>query len=181
MKKVFAISGQARHGKDTTAAIFKSELERMGYKVLITHYGDLLKYICTKFFDWNGIKDARGRTILQKVGTERVRAAKPNFWVDFIVDILTIFDGEWDYVFIPDARFPNEVDMLTEAGFDVIHIRVERPHFDNGLTPEQLSHPSETALYSTIPDVLITNDGSVSDLKGKIDKWIEENIANGKT
>lgn len=179
--KVFAISGQARHGKDTTAMIFKHELEKMGYRVLIAHYGDLLKYICTKFLGWDGLKDAKGRTLLQKVGTERVRNVKPDFWVDFIVDILTFFNDEWDYVLIPDARFPNELDRLTEAGLDVTHIQVERPHFDNGLSPEQLSHPSETALYDTIPDVTILNDGSASDLKEKIDKWIEENIANGKT
>lgn len=179
--KVFVISGQARHGKDTTATIFKNELERKGYRVLITHYGDLLKYICTKFFEWDGFKDAKGRTLLQQIGTERVRKVDPDFWVNFIVNILKIFDGEWDYVFIPDTRFPNEVSNLTDAGFDVCHIRVERPHFDNGLTPEQRSHPSETALYGTIPDLTISNDGSICDLKEKIDKWIEENIANGKT
>lgn len=173
---VIPISGKAQHGKDTTAKVLKHELSRKGYKVLITHYGDLLKYICKEFFNWNGLKDKRGRTLLQTIGTERVRSQNENYWVDFIISILTMFNGEWDFVLIPDTRFPNEINKIRDSGFDTIHLNIIRPNFDNGLTPEQLSHSSETALDSTIPDFNIHNDGSVEDLKEKIDKWIEENI-----
>ena len=44
--KVITISGKAQNGKDTTAGLLKAALEADGYKVLITHYADLLKYIC---------------------------------------------------------------------------------------------------------------------------------------
>ena len=47
--KVITISGKAQNGKDTTAGLLKSALEADGYKVLITHYADLLKYICKQF------------------------------------------------------------------------------------------------------------------------------------
>ena len=44
--KIYAISGKAQHGKDTFAEFLYQELTEKGYKVLVTHYGDLVKYIC---------------------------------------------------------------------------------------------------------------------------------------
>lgn len=163
--KVICISGKAQHGKDTSAAFLKEMLESDGYKVLIAHYGDLVKYICKMFFDWNGEKDVYGRTLLQRVGTDVIRKQKPDYWVSFVADILTFFDGEWDYVLIPDSRFPNEVDYLKERGFDVIHMRVFRQHFVSPLTPEQQNHPSETALDHVLPDYYINNHGTLDDLR----------------
>ena len=89
--KVVCISGKARHGKDTLAGILKNYLEDSGNKVLVAHFGDLVKYICEKFFDWDGQKDEKGRTLLQYVGTDVVRTQEPNFWTDFIKKVLTLF------------------------------------------------------------------------------------------
>lgn len=166
--KVVCISGKAQHGKDTTAGMMKTVLEDMGYSVLIAHYGDLLKYVCKTFFNWNGEKDDYGRSLLQKVGTDIIRTQRPNYWVDFIKDMLTMFHSEWDFVLIPDSRFPNEIDSLKQAGLDVIHIRIRRENFESPLTAEQQSHPSETALDNVIPDFLIVNDGTLDDLYNKV-------------
>ena len=77
--KVICISAKAQHGKDTSAAILKEIYEANGKRVLITHYADLLKYICKNFFGWNGEKDDYGRTLLQQVGTNIVCAKQPDF------------------------------------------------------------------------------------------------------
>lgn len=129
--KVVCISGKAQHGKDTTAGMMKTALESMGHTVLIAHYGDLVKYVCRTFFGWNGEKDAYGRSLLQKVGTDIVREQRPNYWVDFVKDMLSMFPNEWDFVLIPDSRFPNEIDGLKQAGFNVIHLRVRRENFES--------------------------------------------------
>ena len=163
--KVVCISGKAQHGKDTTAGMMKTVLESMGHTVLIAHYGDLVKYVCRTFFGWNGEKDAYGRSLLQKVGTDIVREQRPNFWVDFIKDLLSMFPNEWDFVLIPDSRFPNG---LKQAGFNVIHLRVRRENFESPLTTEQQNHPSETALDHVVPDFLIVNDGTLEDLYNKV-------------
>ena len=144
--KIIAISAKAQHGKDLSATILKELMESDGKKVLIAHYADLLKYICEKFFDWNGVKDEIGRTILQYVGTEVVREQVPDYWVDFIVSVLKMFPNEWDYIIIPDTRFPNEIDRLKEEGFDVATLKVNRIDFENSLTEEQRQHESEIAL-----------------------------------
>ena len=47
--KVLCISAKARHGKDTAAEIIKEYLESLNKKVLIIHYADLLKFVCSAF------------------------------------------------------------------------------------------------------------------------------------
>lgn len=169
MAKVICISGKAQHGKDTTAEMLTFHLSTMGnHKVLIVHYADLLKFICTKYFGWNGGKDTKGRTLLQYVGTDTIRTQCPDYWVDFVTNFLKLFPDEWDYVIIPDCRFPNEIDGMRNAGFDVTHIRVVRPNFDNGLTEEQRCHPSENALDDFEYDIFLNNDGTLNDLTHKV-------------
>ena len=174
--KVILISGKAQNGKDTTASILKQTLVDNGDKVLITHYADLLKYICTNYFGWDGKKDDKGRQMLQYVGTDVIRKQNPTLWVDFVAMILKYFKGNWDYVIIPDCRFPNEITRMIEAGFDTIHLRVHRSNFESPLTQEQQNHPSETALDDFGADVYIENDSTLTDLKYKIRKWVEESL-----
>lgn len=162
--KVICISGHAQNGKDTVAQIARKYLWGFGKKVLIIHNADLLKFVLKQFFHWNGEKDDRGRTLLQYVGTDVIRAQNPDFWVGFIASMLRMFDSEWDYVLIPDCRFPNEISVLRDAGFDVIHVNVIREGFDNGLSQEQLEHPSETAMDDIIPEATIQNNGTLADL-----------------
>lgn len=172
--QVITISGKARHGKDTVAKMMAENLKDNGYRVLITHNADLLKYVCKMFFGWNGKKDASGRTLLQYIGTDIVRKRHPDFWVNFIIDILSLFSDQWDYVIIPDTRFPNEISRFRECGFDTRHVRVVRPLFDNGLSEEQNAHPSETALDNTDRDWVIINSGDLSSLKNGVREFVRE-------
>ena len=64
MTKVICIGGKAQNGKDTSAVVFSQVLTDRGNKTLIVHYADLLKFICRTYFDWDGSKDAAGRTLL---------------------------------------------------------------------------------------------------------------------
>lgn len=162
--KVILISAKAQHGKDYCANIFKEELEKTGKKVLITHYADLLKYICKAFFAWDGNKDQKGREILQKVGTDKIRKLNENYWVTFIKTILTMFQDEWDYVLIPDTRFPNEIVQMNSNFWDTYSIRINRPNFKSNLTDQQKTHESEIALdnYNKF-DFYIENNKNVKD------------------
>ena len=153
----------------------KEALEDYGNSVLITHFGDLVKHICTKFFDWDGKKDEYGRHLLQYVGTDIVRKQNPDYWVNFIIGILRFFEDNWDYVVIPDARFPNEINRLVDSGFKLTHMRVVRSNYQSTLTEEQQSHPSETALDDVIPDILIMNNGTLEDLESSVRHYIKEN------
>ena len=173
--KVITISGKARHGKDTVAKLLKKQLNERGNTVLICHYADLLKYICKTFFGWNGEKDLEGRTLLQYVGTDVVRVKNENYWVEFIKSILAMFPDEWDYVLIPDTRFPNEIEEM-KSEFDCVSLKVIRLNYDSGLTDEQLSHPSETALDDYSFDYTVDNDGTYDELVDKVKLLVQRSI-----
>lgn len=157
MTTFICIGGKAQNGKDTSAKILKQAMEDNGAKVVIAHYADLLKFICKNYFGWNGQKDDVGRTLLQKVGTEGVRSKRPDFWVDFVLDVVDLFPNEWDYIIIPDTRFPNEINRIKEHGYPTYYLRVNRMDFQSPLSPEQQQHPSEVALDGVSPDYLIEN------------------------
>lgn len=170
--KVCCISAKAQHGKDTAAKLIKSYLESKGNRVLITHYADLIKFICTNYFNWDGNKDEKGRSLLQHVGTDVVFNRKPSYWVDFVADVLEFFKNEWDFVIIPDCRYPIEYTRMADR-FDSTILRVERPLFDNGLTEAQKTHASETVMDSYTFDAVVLNDSGLEEFKEKLIRFTD--------
>lgn len=179
--KVILISGKARNGKDTAATLIREKLIEDKHRVLITHYADLLKFICRNYFGWDGAKDEKGRRMLQYVGTDVVREKDPNLWVNFVVQMLKYFHENWDYVIIPDCRFPNEVSVMRDSGFETLYLRIVRSNFVSPLTEDQQNHPSETALDGYEADYCIDNSGTLSDLKTKVNNWIKESLYEHKS
>ena len=171
--KVCCISAKARHGKDTAAELIKERLEYKGQRVLITHYADLLKFICVKFFGWNEVKDEAGRSLLQYIGTDVVGKKNPAYWAEFIVSILNMFEGTWDYVLIPDCRYPIEVETMKKQ-FDTTVLRVVRPDFDNGLTEAQKNHPSEVDMDTYDFDFALLNNGSLDSFRAKLNLFVDD-------
>lgn len=153
--RVITISGKAGAGKDTFARFLKRSLEEQGKKVLVAHYADLLKYICMMFFAWDGKKDALGRRLLQTVGTDIVRRQDKDYWVNFMIDILGFFGFMWDYVLLPDARFDNEIDLVSKV-YDTESVLIKRD-FDSQLTEAAQAHQSENALDGYGFDLIVHN------------------------
>jgi hypothetical protein len=173
MAKIINLAGKAQNGKDTTAVILKQKLEIKGKEVIIMHYADLVKYLCKQYFNWDGNKDEKGRTILQYVGTDVVREKKPNYWVDFIVGFIEMFQDKYDYAIIADCRFPNEIDTWKKDGWSSMSIKIDRIGFVNNLTEEQKNHPSETALDNYKFDYYMNINGGIEELDKEINKFIK--------
>lgn len=161
--RIILISGSARFGKDSTAFMMKELLEKQKKKVLIIHYADNLKLFAKNYFGWSGQKDQKGRELLQWLGTDVIRKNYEDTWVDMVVALLKGIKTLYDYIIIPDVRFPNEIDRMRD-NFDCITVRVIRPNFDNGLTEEQRKHPSETALDNYPMEYELINDGDLEKL-----------------
>lgn len=161
--RVILISGSAQNGKDSTAFMMKELLEKQKKKVLIIHYADNLKLFAKNYFGWSGQKDLEGRKLLQWLGTDVIRKNYEDTWVDMIVALLKGIKTLYDYIIIPDVRFPNEVDKMRD-NFDCITVRVIRPNFDNGLTEEQKNHSSEVALKDYPMEYELINDGDLEKL-----------------
>lgn len=143
---IISLSGSAQHGKDSSVDIIQRKLELMDKRCLHVAYGNYLKFICEKYYGWNGKKDESGRTTLQKIGTDKIRKNKATFWVDAVIDFIDVVREDYDYILISDCRFPDEIYRWVDRDYQILAIHVDRPNFDNGLTNEQKNHPSETAL-----------------------------------
>lgn len=176
--KIITISGKAGAGKDTAGLMLADELtNEYDLNVLTTHYADLVKYVCKAFFNWNGQKDEKGRTLLQYVGTDVVRKADSDYWVNFIIGILKMFPNSWDVVIIPDLRFPNELSRLREEyPGDVTHIRTNSKTYSAALTPAQMEHASERAMDNFKPDLAFDNNGTPNDLRRQLDAWVKSEV-----
>ena len=173
--KVVCISGKALAGKDSIATSLSRQLSEKGKRVLIYHHADYLKYLCKQYFGWDGVKDEKGRTILQHIGTDIVRTKKPTFWVDTAIDFLKMFKENYDYVLIADCRFVNEVESYKPI-FPTTSLRIHRPDFDNGLTQEQKSHASETALDDYSFDITINCPSGLNNIDSYAKMLIEEGL-----
>ena len=162
MKQTIILSGKSGSGKDITAQYMREALEKKGKRVLLIHYADALKWFLRDFMNWDGKKDEIGRTLLQQVGTELVRVNNPDAWVNCVIELVKGFGNKFDYILIPDTRFPNEIEAWKDTGFKYTSLRVDRYNkdmtpFDNGLTEEQKNHLSEIALDNYQFDFEICN------------------------
>ncbi|MBD5589230.1 deoxynucleotide monophosphate kinase family protein [Clostridium botulinum] len=171
MKKIFILSGKARAGKNSTSEIMKKHLEYYGDKCLEIAYGDYLKFVTKQYLNWNGKKDRKGRQLLQYLGTEKVRKGlnMPNYWVERVIDTIKIVGDEYKYIFITDARFPNEIKLIKQAFPNIVEtIRVSRKDFISPLTEEQQKHISETALDDYKFDHYIKSENGLDSLEKEI-------------
>jgi hypothetical protein len=182
MDNTILISGKSGSGKDMMAQFMKEELEKHGKRVLIIHYGDAVKWVLKQYYNWDGNKDIVGRTMLQHVGTDIVRARHPNFWTGIVVGLIQAFEPytDWDVAIVPDARFPNEVDIALQNLKGCIATRIERKNADGTpwinpiLTEEQRNHPSETSLDHYAFDYIIHNDEGLEMLRESAHTLLED-------
>ncbi len=173
--KIVCISGKAQAGKDSIANALADELCKRGNAVLVYHHADYLKYLCKQYFGWNGIKDEQGRTILQSIGTDYVRNKRPSFWVDTALDFFEVFEEKYDYVLIADCRFKDEIDTY-KLYYPTTSLRIHRVDFDNGLTPEQKTHASETSLDDYSFDITINCPSGLENIQNYATMLLEEGL-----
>ena len=180
--KTLVLSGKSGAGKDMFAQFLKQELEGHGKKVIVMHYADAVKWILREYYDWNGVKDEVGRTMLQSLGTDKVRTNQPNYWVGVVVGFLAAIEpsGDFDVAIIPDARFENEVEITMNNLTPSYCVRIERKNADGTpwlnplLTPEQAAHPSETSLDDYVFDYVVHNDEGLELLKESAHTLLED-------
>ena len=140
LSKTIGITGLAGAGKTYAATWFKL---RTGGE--IWSFAAEIKRIAATM-GWNGEKDARGRKLLQDLGSIG-REYDRQCWVNRMpTDRPVIID---------DVRYINEAAAIRSVGG--IIIRIERP----GLTP--MDHSSETEQRHIVADYNVTNDEHFED------------------
>lgn len=116
------------------------------------------------------------RTGLQDLGTKIRRAQNPNYWTEKFLE--TVEASTADYMFVSDARFPNEMNTVVDNHGVALRLNIspeileERRHNRDGVvyTEEQINHISETALddYDRF-DIYVKETFNTADLVQQIE------------
>ena len=178
--KIFIMAGKSRHGKDTTADIIREYYEKRGLKTINLANSYYLKDYAKRISNWDGSDETKPRELLQQLGTDLIRNnIDEHFFINRVIEDIEVLSYFFDIITISDVRMPYEIDLPKEHFDNVLAIHVNRPNFDNGLTEAQKQHRTETALddYQNY-DILLENDGTIDDLKKKIEHLLEEDDKN---
>ena len=152
MKLLLLLSGKAGAGKDT----FADSIASLGFHKY--SFAKALKDEASRG-GWDGAKDERGRVLLQQLGTVW-RNYEPEHWIRRLQESIT-----HDLVAITDCRYRTEISLMQTwgyaNGYNVMKVRIERHGYDNRLSPEARSHPSECELDGESFDMVVENNGTL--------------------
>jgi len=138
------VSGPIRSGKTTFGNMLVSNLTEKGLNAEKFSFADPIKKLAT-YMGWNGVKDTRGRKLLQLLGTECGRGYNEDCWVSLVIDktIPGMNRYPFDVIVIDDWRFPNEREYIERnILYDVYPVAITGRHIED---PNN-GHASEISL-----------------------------------
>jgi dephospho-CoA kinase len=172
-----ALCGRLRSGKDTAA---NHLYIKYGFSTVA--FGDALKKNAHATFPWI-YEWNKPRALYQQFG-QLMRQIDPDVWIKHAeqavkgaIDFRVNTGAEKIGVVLTDVRQQNEVDWCRANGFTLI--RVTAPDKDriaraiaagDDFSVHDLTHETELAIDGFAVDYEIVNDGSVDDLKRKVDE-----------
>jgi dephospho-CoA kinase len=171
-----ALTGKMRSGKDTIANHLYIK-----YNFSQVSFGDALKKNAHATFPWI-YEWNKPRALYQQFG-QLMREIEPDVWIKHaeravkgVVDYKVGTNDENIGIVITDVRQQNEVDWCRANGFSIIRVtapdeeRIARAiAAGDDFSEKDLEHETEQAIDGFEVDAEIVNDGSVDDLKRKID------------
>jgi len=171
---IIAISGKKGSGKSTIGEIFRNN----GY--ILDSFANSVKDICTILFNYDRNKlegiteedrkwrentnnkyNITPREAMILVGTEFGRKMiNENIWIDTLFNRYDKNDNK--KLVITDLRFPNEYEEIKKRGGIIIRI--------NRYNNKNLHYETECLLDEYKFDYIIDNNGTIDELKDKINK-----------
>jgi dephospho-CoA kinase len=176
-----ALTGKLRSGKDTVA---NHLYVRHGFDRIA--FGDALKKNAHATFPWVS-EFSKPRALYQVYG-QLMRQIDPDVWVKHAeqavkgaIDFRVNTGAEKIGVVISDLRQPNEYEWARNNGFTIVKViapdedRIARAKIvGDDFNEVDLEHETESHIDGFAVDYEIVNDGSVDDLKRKVDEIVEE-------
>lgn len=164
MKYLILLSGKAQAGKDT----FADSIQCLGFHKY--SFAEALKDEAIAG-GWNGIKDFKGRILLQELGSVW-RHYEPEHWIRRLQESI-----RHDMVVITDCRYRNEISLMEKWGYrnryHVTTVRINRPGHDNGLSEDARAHDSECELDGYKCYKTVENDGTLLQFCIGAREWVK--------
>lgn len=184
-----ALTGKAGAGKDTAGGLLSLLLQKAGYTTTVMAFADPIRdmlsaIVPSEYMTDRTLKElpAPGtgisyRELAQTLGTEWGRARHPDLWLRIAGGRIASFEAscvqqraQCPVAIFTDARFPNELAWVRRRGG--LAVRVER----HGLEPVR-AHASETAADDVPADIVVTNNGTLSELCERVRDAAPEIVA----
>lgn len=176
-----AFTAKLRAGKDTAAHHL-----HIKYGFDKVAFGDALKRTVNEVFPWV-YGSSKPRALLQQYG-QLMREIDPQVWVKHAeravngaIDFRVNTGAERVGVVITDMRQPNEYEWCQQNGFSIVRVncpldtRLERARLaGDDFVESDLLHSTEQYVDTFEPDFEVDNDGTVEELKAKIDVILTE-------
>jgi hypothetical protein len=190
--KFIGISGKIGSGKDTSALElrtiinnhFKNEVIKP--EIYIRYFADTLKEITSILsgVEINKLYTQEGKNIyvdsfemttgemLQKLGTDVMRNHfDTDVWIKALLNNYYTYPKNTIFI-LPDVRFENEYNLVNENG---IMIRINGdPALVRANSNRDLNHISETALDNADFEYVINNNGTLTELREKLEQIFSE-------
>jgi len=169
MKQIIAVHGLIGSGKTTTSNMLLKEV-----RGTIRPFAKPIKDFAFEL-GWNGIKDAKGRRLLQLLGTEVGRECiRDTLWVDKWQASLHN-TGSKSTVICDDLRFQNEYEHLVALSkkMPVALIHITRPGKRKPFWKKR--HKSEQGIefHDGLEPYVIINDGTLKQLEFEIQRFVD--------
>ena len=183
MTKLIGITGKAGAGKDTAAAVIKAYLHARGEKSKQYSFADPLKegcaamfgIPCSEFYDrdkkeeFHPLWGKTRRELLLMVGTDMLRDQfDQEVWVKRGQQELNNNTESNAYTIIPDVRFDNEAEFVTNSGGVLLNIERSAQLRDVA----EIQHKSEDGVDLTNAQTIM-NDGTFEDLTKALHLFID--------
>ena len=175
---IFIVSGKANSGKDTSCDLINNYIKIKNRKSINLQFSSYIKMYAKAISGWDGSEDSKPRTLLQTLGTDIIRdKIDNNFFIDRVIGDIKVDSYYFDLITISDARFPEEIETISNKFKNVYKIKIERPNFVSSLDSKEKKHRTEIALdnYKNY-DYVVINDSTIEDLNKKLKDIVNEVI-----
>jgi dephospho-CoA kinase len=176
-----ALCGKLRSGKSLAANHLHI---RHGFDEVA--FGDALKRTVNEVFPWM-VGPNKPRSLLQNYG-QLMRSIDENVWIKHVeraikgkIDFRVSMGAEAIGIVLTDVRQQNEVDWCRANGFTIIRVtapdevRIGRAiEAGDNFSVHDLAHSTELEIDNFTVDYTLENNGTVDELKAKIDTVLEE-------
>jgi hypothetical protein len=175
---LIGLAGLARSGKDTAAQHLVNHHGFQSYAFADPLRDGLMHILNLSPCDFEGDQkeqplpwlDRSPRQLMQSLGTEWGRnSVHPNLWLllaEQNLDLLARTHDNAQGFVVSDLRFDNEAQFIRERGGVVIHLY--RPS-----APAVNAHVSEDGIRSTKQDLVLTNFGTVDELRQNLNSIVD--------
>lgn len=175
MKKlIIALAGHAGAGKDTFGKMLIDRFECLGKASQRYAFADHLKDKAEDL-GWNGVKDEKGRSLLQHLGDVMREYHGENYFAEYTANEI-VRDEDVEVAVVTDLRYKQELEALrkcaAETGNKLLTVRVVRN--ENILSNTQGQHSSENDLNEIAMDLIVINTGSLQDLSVTATKLVDD-------